>query len=56
MWKDKGISVDDAVLNYIAKRIDRNFASIKHWAQVIDMLSAQKKRSITFNMLQGLFA
>ncbi len=53
MWKDKGISVDDAVLNYIAKRIDRNFASIKHWAQVIDMLSAQKKRSITFNMLQG---
>lgn len=55
MWQDKGISVDSVVLDYIAKRIDRNFASIKHWAKFIDILSAQKKRSITLNMLQGLF-
>jgi chromosomal replication initiation ATPase DnaA len=55
MWNDKGISVDNVVLDYIAKRIDRNFASIKYWAKFIDMLSAQKKRSITLNMLQGVF-
>jgi DnaA regulatory inactivator Hda len=56
IWKDKGIAVDNAILEYLSRRIDRNFPAICHWAHKIDLISAQKRRPITVSMLHSLFA
>jgi len=56
IWKDKGIIVDNAILEYLSRRIDRNFPAICQWANKIDTLSAQQRRSITISMLHHLFA
>ncbi len=56
IWKDKGIVVDSAILEYLSRRIDRNFPAICHWAHKIDTLSAQQRRPITVSMLHHLFA
>lgn len=56
IWKDKGIAVDDATLEYLSRRIDRNFPAICHWAYRIDLISAQKRRPITISLLHSLFA
>ena len=56
IWKDRGITVDHTVLEYLAQRIDRNFPAIYYWAHKIDLISAQKRRPITINMLHPLFA
>ena len=55
IWKDKGIVVDGAILEYLSRRIDRNFPAICYWAHKIDLISAQKKRPITISMLHSLF-
>lgn len=56
IWKDKGIVVDNAILEYLSRRIDRNFPAICQWAKKIDTISAQQRRPITVNMLNQLFA
>ncbi len=56
IWKDKGIAVDNAILEYLSRRIDRNFPAICQWAKRIDTLSAQQRRPITISMLHHLFA
>ena len=56
IWKDKGIVVDNSILEYLARRIDRNFPAICQWAEKIDMLSAQQRRPITVSMLHHLFS
>ena len=56
IWKDKGIVVDGAILEYLSRRIDRNFPAICYWAHKIDLISAQRKRPITISMLHSLFA
>lgn len=56
IWKDKGIIVDNSTLEYLSRRIDRNFPAICQWAKKIDTLSAQKRRPITINMLQHFFS
>ena len=56
IWKDKGIIVDNAIFEYLSRRIDRNFPAICHWARKIDRISAQQRRPITVNMLNHLFA
>lgn len=56
IWKDKGITVDGSILEYLSRRIDRNFPAICHWAKTIDTISAQKRRPITVSMLHQLFA
>ena len=56
IWKDKGIVVDNAILEYLSRRIDRNFPAICHWAHKIDQISAQRRRPITISMLYSLFA
>ena len=55
IWKDKGIAVDDTILEYLSRRIDRNFPAICYWAHKIDLISAQKRRPITISMLHSLF-
>ena len=56
IWKDKGITVDNNILEYLSRRIDRNFPAICHWAYKIDLISAQRRCPITINMLHSLFA
>lgn len=55
IWKDKGIVVNNAILEYLSRRIDRNFPAICHWANKIDLMSAKSKRPITISMLHTLF-
>ena len=56
IWKDKGIVVDNAILEYLSRRIDRNFPAICQWAKKIDTLSAQQRKPITVSMLHHLFS
>lgn len=55
-WSDKGIMVEDHVLEYLCRRIDRNFSALKYWVDKIDDISAKTGRSININLLHTLFS
>jgi chromosomal replication initiation ATPase DnaA len=48
------IIVDDAVLNFLTNRLERNFSSLIAAVEKIDRLSLQEKRSITIPLVKSV--
>lgn len=48
------IVVDDAALNFLTNRLERNFASLVAAVEKIDKLSLQEKRSITIPLIKKI--
>lgn len=51
---DCGVFVDDQVLTYLGQHIDRSYAAIDHWVQLLERLSAEQKRNITVSFVRGI--
>ncbi|MES2252465.1 MAG: hypothetical protein V4482_02115 [Pseudomonadota bacterium] len=51
---DRGVSVDSSVLSYLVQHIDRSYASVEHWVNVLERLSAEQKRNITIAFVRGI--
>lgn len=51
---DHGVFVDDQVLTYLGKHIDRSYAAINQWVQLLDRLSAEQKRNITIAFVREI--
>ena len=49
---DRQISLDQKLINYIVKRIDRSYSKILNFIYKIDELSLKKKKSIDFKIIK----
>ena len=49
---DRQISLDQKLINYIIKRIDRSYSKIFDFIYKIDELSLKKKKSIDFKIIK----
>ena len=49
---DRQISLDQKLINYIVKRIDRSYSKIFDFIYKIDELSLKKKKSIDFTIIK----
>lgn len=58
MFNDRGLFVDNKVLDYLALRTERRFASIFENVSRLDQLALQNKKRVTIPLIQesGIFA
>ena len=49
---DRQISVDEKLINYIIKRIDRSYRKIYDFIYKIDEISLKKKKSVDFKIIR----
>lgn len=51
---DCGVFTNEAVLVYLAQRIDRSYAMLNDCVRVLERLSAEQKRNITIAFVRGI--
>ena len=51
---DRGVFTDEAVLVYLAQRIDRSYVTLNRCVRVLERLSAEQKRNITVAFVRGI--
>lgn len=54
LFTDRGLFVDDKVLQYLAMRSERSFASVLEKVDALDKAALQNKRKITIPLIQEL--
>jgi chromosomal replication initiation ATPase DnaA len=51
---DRGVFVEEQVLSYLGQHIDRSYAAVDYWVQLLERLSAEQKRNITIAFVRGI--
>jgi chromosomal replication initiation ATPase DnaA len=49
---DRQISIDEKLINFIIKRIDRSYGNISNFIYKIDELSLKKRKPIDFKLIR----
>ena len=53
-FSDRQIKIDNKLIDYIAKRIDRSYSKISQFIYKIDELSLKKKKPIDFKLIKEI--
>lgn len=51
---DRGVTVDSSVLSYLVQHIDRSYAGVEQWVNLLERLSAEQKRNVTIAFVRGI--